>query len=93
MPTSDRRKDEVIQIRTSGETKAFLDRAAALRGQEVSEFILESALGQAERAILDERLFFLDDDAHARFLALLDSPPKPSVKVRERLRRKPPWLA
>ena len=93
MPTSARRKDEVIQIRASAETKTILNRAAALRGQKLSEFMLESARRQAEDTILDQRTFFLDDAAHARFLALLDQPPKPSAKVRARLSRKPPWQA
>jgi uncharacterized protein (DUF1778 family) len=91
MPASARRKDDVIQIRASGETKAILNRAAALRGQKLSEFMLESARRQAEETILDQRTFFLDENDHARFLALLDSPPKPSAKVRARLRRKVPW--
>ena len=72
MPTSARRKDEVIQIRASAETKTILHRAAALRGQKLSEFMLESARRQAEETILDQRTFFLDDKAHARFLALLE---------------------
>jgi uncharacterized protein (DUF1778 family) len=93
MPTSTRRKDEVIQIRASAETKAILNRAAALRGQKLSEFMLESARRQAEDTILDQRAFFLDDAAHARFLALLDSPVKKSNKTRARLNRKPPWEA
>jgi uncharacterized protein (DUF1778 family) len=93
VPTSARRKDEVIQIRASAETKTILHRAAALRGQKLSEFMLESARRQAEETILDQRTFFLDDKAHARFLALLDSPPKPSAKVRARLNRKAPWQA
>jgi uncharacterized protein (DUF1778 family) len=93
MPTSARRKDEVIQIRASAEAKAILNRAAALRGQKLSEFMLESARRQAEETILDQRTFFLDDDAHARFLALLDSPPKHSDKARARLNRKAPWEA
>jgi len=91
MPASVRRKDDVIQIRASSEAKAILNRAAALRGQKLSEFMLESARRQAEETILDQRTFFLDEKAHARFLALLDSPPKPSAKVRARLRRKAPW--
>jgi len=91
MPTTARRKDDVIQIRTSAEAKAILNRAAALRGQKLSEFMLESARRQAEETILDQRTFFLDDDAHARFVALLDAPPKPSAKVRARFTRKPPW--
>jgi uncharacterized protein (DUF1778 family) len=93
MPSSTRRKDDVIQIRASAGAKAFLNRAAALRGQKLSEFMLESAHRQAEDTILDQRAFFLDDDAHARFLSLLDAPPKISAKVRARLNRNPPWEA
>jgi uncharacterized protein (DUF1778 family) len=76
MPPSTRRKDDVIQIRASAEAKAILNRAAALRGQKLSEFMLESARRQAEDTLLDQRTFFLDDAAHARFLALLDAPAK-----------------
>src|SRR6202163_4605845 len=93
MPTSARRKDDVIQIRASAEAKAVLNRAAALRGQNLSEFILESALRHAEDTIVDQRTFSLDDPAHTRFLALLDAPPKPSAKAHGRLNRKSPWQA
>jgi len=91
MPAPARRKDDVIQIRASAEAKAVLNRAAALRGQKLSEFMLESARQRAEETILDQRTFFLDDKAHARFLALLDKPPKPSIKIRRRFNRKAPW--
>lgn len=93
MPASPRPKDDVIQIRTSAETKALFNRAAALRGQKLSEFMLESARHEAEAAILDQRTFFLDEEAHARFLKLLDAPPAPSAEVRARLSRKAPWEA
>jgi uncharacterized protein (DUF1778 family) len=93
MAQSTRRKDDVIQIRASAEAKAMFNRAATLRGQKLSEFMLESARRQAEDTILDQRVFFLDDAAHARFLELLDSPPKISAAVRARLNRKPPWQA
>lgn len=93
MRQSTQRKDDVIQIRASAETKAILNRAARLRGQKLSEFMLESARRQAEEAILDQRTFFLDDAAHVRFLALLDAPPKTSAKARARLNRKTPWQA
>jgi len=92
MPTQTaHRKREVIQIRTSAETKAVLNRAAALRGQRLSEFMLESARRQAEETILDQRTFFLDAAAHERFLALLDEPAAPDPDLRARLRRKPSW--
>src|SRR5258707_571540 len=72
-----RRKDEVIQIRASAHTKAVLNRAASMRGQKLSEFMLEAARRQAEEAILDQRVFFLHPQAHDRFLALLDAPRRP----------------
>lgn len=85
------RKDETIQIRASADTKAILNRAAALRGQKLSEFMLESARRQAEEAVLDQRAFFLEPEAHERFLALLDAPARPSKEAQARLTRKAPW--
>ena len=85
------RKDDIIQIRAPAETKAMLNRAARLRGQKLSEFMLESARRQAEEAILDQRVFFLDAKAHAAFLALLDAPAKPNAALRALMARKPKW--
>ena len=85
------RKDEVIQIRASAETKAILNRAAAIRGQKLSEFMLDSARRHAEEAILDQRTFFLDAKAHERFLAMLDRPAMPNKDLRVAMRRKPSW--
>ncbi|MCF3947563.1 DUF1778 domain-containing protein [Acidiphilium sp. AL] len=85
------RKEDVIQIRTSVETKAILNRAAALRGQKLSEFMLDSARRQAEDAILDQRVFFLAPAAHEAFLAMLDAPAKPTKALQTLLKRKPAW--
>ena len=85
------RKCNVIQIRASVETKAILNRAPTLRGQELSESILESARRQAEETILDQRTFFLDSAAHAKFLAILDEPAKPTGALRAFMKRKPSW--
>lgn len=85
------RKDDVIQIRASTETKAILNRAAALRGQKLSEFMLETARRQAEETLLDQQVFFLDPKAHREFLSLLDRPMKPDAKLRARMKRKPAW--
>jgi uncharacterized protein (DUF1778 family) len=85
------RKDDVIQIRTSAETKAILNRAATLRGQKLSEFMLDSARRRAEETLLDQRIFFLPPAAHAKFISMLDSPEKPSSDLRARMNRKPSW--
>lgn len=85
------RKDDVIQIRASSETKAILNRAASLRGQRLSEFMLDSARRQAEDTILDQRVFFLGPKTHEQFLKLLDMPTTPGDDVRALLVRKAPW--
>jgi uncharacterized protein (DUF1778 family) len=85
------RKDDVIQIRATVETKAILNRAATLRGQKLSEFMLESARRQAEETILDQRAFFLDPRAHEQFLTMLDHPAMPSQELRTLMKRKPAW--
>ena len=77
MPQPARRKDDVIQIRASAEAKAILNRAAAIRGQKLSEFMLECARRQAEDTIFEQRTFFLDEDTHLRFLALLELTAEP----------------
>ena len=91
MPRASSRKDDVIQIRASAETKAVLTRAASLRGQKLSEFMLDSARREAEEALLDQRSFFLDAEAHDAFLALLDNPPGPADALKSLMRRKPMW--
>lgn len=95
LPNSNRRssapKDDVIQIRTSSSMKAVLTRAAALRGQKLSEFMLDCTLREAEDTILGQCTFLLDTEQHERFLVTLDSPPAPSERLQELFRRKPTW--
>ena len=69
----------------------MLNRAAVSRGQKLSEFMLDSARRRAEEAILDQRVFFLDDRAHAAFLKILDAPPKPAKALSALMARKPAW--
>lgn len=85
------RKDDLIQIRASAATKSILNRAAALRGQKLSEFMLESARARAEETILDQRLFALDSEAYEAFLRMLDAPAKPRKALRARMKRRPAW--
>lgn len=91
MPAAVRAKDDVIQIRASADAKALFVRAATMRGQKLSEFMLESARQQAEETLLDQRAFFLNAEAHALFLKLLNAPQPPSAKARALLNRKTPW--
>ncbi len=53
--------------------------------------MLDSPRRQAEEAILDQRVFFLDAKAHEKFLALLDLPTRPSRGLKALMARKPAW--
>ena len=87
------RRDNLIQIRASAETKAILNQAASIRGQKLSEFMLDSARRQADETLLDQRTFYLDARAHEELLALLDNPVMPSKELRARMNRKPSWTS
>ncbi|MGH7086439.1 MAG: DUF1778 domain-containing protein, partial [Acetobacteraceae bacterium] len=51
------RKEETIEIRTASSTKALLAAAARARHTSMSEFILSSAVREAENALADRRVF------------------------------------
>ncbi len=90
-PRKPTRRDDVIQIRASAETKTLISRAAAMRGQNLSEFMLETARERAETALLDQRAFFLSPDAFDAFVACLDAPAGPPAALVELMARKAPW--
>ncbi|MEQ1866354.1 MAG: DUF1778 domain-containing protein [Micropepsaceae bacterium] len=85
------RKDSTIQIRASAQTKAKLNRAAALFGQKLSEFVLESSTRRADEALLDQKVFTLSPKDHEKFLAMLDAPTPPTKELRALFKRKTAW--
>ena len=82
---------QTINLRTSAEQKGLIDRAAAALGKTRTEFMLESAQRAAEQALLDQRLFPLDDDRFAAFAERIDAPARPSAELRRLLAARPPW--
>ena len=80
-----------INLRASAQVRDLIDRAAALLGQNRSVFMLDSARLRAEDVLLDQRLFFLNENEYRDFLKLLDEPPKPTEELRKLLAAKPPW--
>jgi len=82
---------ETINLRASAEQKALIDRAAARLGKTRSEFMLDSAREAAENALLDQRLFLLDEADHAAFLERLDAPVEPDEALKKLLAAPAPW--
>ncbi len=80
-----------INIRARPPQRDLIDKAAEALGKTRSDFMLETACLAARDVLLDRRFFELGDDAHARFVALLDAPPRPSQALRSLLGAKAPW--
>jgi uncharacterized protein (DUF1778 family) len=80
-----------LNIRATREQRDVIDRAAALTGKSRTDFILESAVRDAQHVLLDARFFMLDEKAFQGFVDLLDQPPAPSARLRELLRTPSPW--
>ena len=80
-----------INLRIEAATRQLIDEAAALLGKTRTEFMIESARQQAIDVLLDQRLFALESQDHAAFMAALDSPPEPGPKLKALMQRVPAW--
>jgi uncharacterized protein (DUF1778 family) len=82
-PRTKGRKDERIDLRLDREAKATIARAAALRQQSVSEFLLAVALEHSHDVIERSKALRLSEREAERFLAALANPPEPDPRLRE----------
>ncbi len=69
-------RTEKLDLRLTLAAKRTLQAAATAERKSVSEFILDSALSQAEERLADRRIFTLDAESWDAFVAALDEPPR-----------------
>ncbi|MFZ0961621.1 MAG: DUF1778 domain-containing protein [Terriglobia bacterium] len=81
-------RSEKLDLRLTRQAKRTLQAAAATSRRSVSEFVLESALAQADEALANRRIFSLNDAQWKAFLAALDAPPRYLPQL-ERLLQEP----
>ncbi len=67
-----------INLRTSPEAKALIERAAAIMGSTVSGFMLQNAYEAATRVVAQQEVITLSDRDRDAFLAMLDNSPEPT---------------
>jgi uncharacterized protein (DUF1778 family) len=67
-------RTEKLDLRLSRAAKMTLQAAAAAERKSVSEFVLDTALGEAEERLADRRVFTLDAKGWNAFIAALDAP-------------------
>ena len=88
MDTQRTNRTEKLDLRLSKSAKQTLQAAATAARKSVSEFVLETALSEAEERLADRRVFTLDDKQWDAFVAALDAPTRRQPRL-ERLFREP----
>lgn len=91
--TAPDRDTKPVNLRIRNDTRAIIDRGAALLGRTRSDFMIEAARTAAENAILDQTVISVDPETYDRFLSMLDAPPQSNDKLRKLMQTKAPWEA
>lgn len=71
-----------INLRASNRQEQLLRHAAAATDRTVTDFVLESAVVEAERVLADRRWFLIDDAQWDEFQRLLEQPARELPKLR-----------
>ncbi len=71
-----------MNLRVSPEAKAKLVRAATLRNTDLTNFVMQSALREAEAVIDAAEVIKLSKRDYDRVLRLLENPPAANAKLR-----------
>lgn len=90
MPQAAVEDNKRMNLRISPEAKAKLLRAAALRNTDLTNFVTQTALREAEAVIEADEVVRLSNRDHVRVLELLENPPKPNAKLRAAIAALPP---
>jgi uncharacterized protein (DUF1778 family) len=88
MPLEPTNRTEKLDLRLTKSAKRILQAAAMVARKSVSEFVLESALNEAEERLADRRAFTLDAERWEAFVAALDAPPRRHPRLERLFREK-----
>lgn len=83
-------KSDRLSIRTSTSEKDLLAKAAQLRHMNVSQFILQASLREAEQVIEEERKLVVSEADYAWLLEVMDKATD-VPRLREAIAMKPAW--
>ena len=83
MPRAAETKDDRLQVRLDAESKSVLQRAASYRHKTVSQFVLATALEEAEKVIRENEIVTLSGPDWRAFYDALTNPPAPNAALRK----------
>lgn len=91
MSAAARSKRSTLNIRIQASQRDLVDRAARVRGQNRTDFILEAVQRMATETLLDRTPIVVDQKAYSKFLKRLDAAPKPNARLKKTMRTQAPW--
>ncbi len=80
-----------INLKINPEIRDLIDQAAHINGKTRSAFIVEAAQEVAQKTLLDQTLFILNDQQWEQFNQDLDQSPQENEKLTNLLKSTPPW--
>jgi uncharacterized protein (DUF1778 family) len=84
MPITSRPAESArINLRTSPEAKALIERAASIMGSTVSSFMLQNAYEAASRIVANNDTLTLSQNAFDTFISSCENPPRPTDALRK----------
>ncbi len=72
-----------LDVRLAADHKIIIEQAASLLGQSVSSFAVTTLVTEAGRVVEESTALHLSNRDRDAFLAALDTPPKPSARLRK----------
>jgi uncharacterized protein (DUF1778 family) len=83
MPRTAEIKEDRLQVRLDAASKGVLQRAANYRRKTVSQFVLATALEEAEKVIRENEVVSLSSADWTIFFDALTNPPPPNAALRK----------
>ncbi len=91
MPTETRRRSRRLELRTTFTERSLIERAAAVKGVGLTDFVLEEACQGALRVLADRQTFALDDRAQAEWEDLNARPARELPGLHRLMQRPSPF--
>ena len=88
---SRRPASERLEARVAPEVMDTVRRAASIKGQTVTDFVVTAANNEAQKVLLDQVLFSVNEENFKAFEAALDAPLSENAAVKQLLNSSSPW--
>ena len=74
---------ERVSARIPRESRQMLEKAAALSGATLNQFVVQAAIKEAQTLLAREQTIVLSETDAGRFFAALERPPAPNAALRK----------